>query len=112
MTAEPPAAIRPLTTADAPACDDVIRSLPYHFGDPDGRRECAEAVRTSPGLVATRDDRVVGFLTITHHFPATSEIGWMAVHTDHRGQGIGSRAAEPVAEPPRPAARDATGGAP
>jgi hypothetical protein len=79
MTAEPPAAIRPLTTADAPACDDVIRSLPYHFGDPDGRRECAEAVQTSPGLVATRDDRVVGFLTITHHFPATSEIGWMAV---------------------------------
>jgi GNAT superfamily N-acetyltransferase len=89
MTGESPAAIRPLTTADAPACDDVIRSLPYHFGDPDGQRECAEAVRTSPGLVATRDDRVVGFLTITHHFPATSEISWMAVHADHRGQGIG-----------------------
>ena len=81
--------IRPLTTADAPACDDVIRSPPYHFGDPDGQRECAEAVRTSPGLVAIRDDRVGGFLTIPHHFPATSEISWMAVHADHRGQGIG-----------------------
>jgi hypothetical protein len=31
MTAEPPAAIRPLTTADAPSRDDVIRSLPHHF---------------------------------------------------------------------------------
>jgi hypothetical protein len=27
----------------------VIASLPYFFGDPDGIRECAEAVRTQPG---------------------------------------------------------------
>jgi hypothetical protein len=60
-----------LTTADATSCDEVIRSLPYHFGDPDGQRECAEAVRTSPGLVATRDDRVIGF----HPFALEAEPG-------------------------------------
>ena len=31
--------IRPLEAADAPACDEVIRSLPYHFGDEDGQRQ-------------------------------------------------------------------------
>ena len=88
-TGGPGVAIRPLDAADAPACDEVIRSLPYHFGDPDGRRECAEVVRASAGLVAVRDDQVVGFLTVAHHFESVSEITWMAVHARHRGQGIG-----------------------
>jgi GNAT superfamily N-acetyltransferase len=81
--------IRPLVAADARACDAVIASLPYHFGNADGRRECAEAVRSSAGLVAVEGDRVAGFLTVVHHFPETSEITWMAVHADHRGRGIG-----------------------
>jgi GNAT superfamily N-acetyltransferase len=46
-------------------------------------------VRTSPGLVAVRQGQVVGFLTLAHHFEASSEITWMAVHADHRGQGNG-----------------------
>jgi len=86
MTSDPGVVIRPLEGDDAPACDGVIRSLPYHFGDPDGRRECAEAVRASDGLVAVRDGQVVGFLTVAHHFEAVSEITWMAVHARHRGQ--------------------------
>ena len=45
--------------------------------------------RASAGLVAVRDDQVVGFLTVVHHFEAVSEITWMAVHARHRGQGIG-----------------------
>jgi GNAT superfamily N-acetyltransferase len=89
MTTDPGVAIRPLEVADARACEEVIRSLPYHFGDPDGRRECAEAVRASDGLVAVRDGQVIGFLTVAHHFEAVSEITWMAVHARHRGQGIG-----------------------
>ncbi|HJU00308.1 MAG TPA: GNAT family N-acetyltransferase [Actinomycetes bacterium] len=81
--------IRPLVAADGPACDAVISSLPYHFGNEDGRRECAEAVRSQAGLVAVEGDRVVGFLTVADHFPETSEITWMAVHADRRGRGIG-----------------------
>ena len=81
--------IRPLAAGDAPACDAVIASLPYHFGNEDGQRECAEAVRSQAGLVAVEGDRVVGFLTVVHHFPETSEINWMAVHADRRGRGIG-----------------------
>jgi ribosomal protein S18 acetylase RimI-like enzyme len=81
--------IRVLVAGDAPACDAVIASLPYHFGNADGRRECAEAVRSQAGLAAVEGDRVVGFLTVVHHFPETSEITWMAVHADLRGRGIG-----------------------
>ena len=47
--------IRRLGEADAEACDAVVASLPYHFGDEGGRDACAEAVRTQPGLVATTD---------------------------------------------------------
>ena len=89
MASGPGVAIRPLTAADAPACDEVIASLPYHFGNTDGQRECAEAVRSSAGLVAVRGGQVVGFLTVAHHFEAVSEVTWMAVHARHRGQGIG-----------------------
>ena len=81
--------IRPLEAGDAPACDAVVASLPYHFGNADGRRESAEAVRSSAGLAAVEGGRVVGFLTFVHHFPETSEITWMAVHAGHRGRGIG-----------------------
>ena len=56
--------IRPLVAADAPACDGVIASLPYHFGNADGLRECAEAVRSGAGLVAVKGGRaLIGRLT-------------------------------------------------
>jgi hypothetical protein len=32
---------------------------------------------------------VVGFLTVVHHFEATSETTWMAAHADHRDRGVG-----------------------
>ena len=81
--------IRPLHTEDAERCDQIIASLPYHFGQEDGRRECADAVRSQPGLAAALDDTVVGFLTLQRHFDHAAEITWMAVHAHHRHHGIG-----------------------
>jgi ribosomal protein S18 acetylase RimI-like enzyme len=83
--------IRPLAAHDAAACDAIIRSLPYHFGDPGGRDDCARAVRRDPGLVAVAGGEVVGFLTVVRHFPAAAEITWMAVRADRRRQGLGGR---------------------
>lgn len=82
-------AIRALQRRDAAACDEIVRSLPYHFGDAGGREQCARDVRTSQGLVAVEDGAVVGFLTLCHRFPETSEVTWMAVHADHRRGGVG-----------------------
>lgn len=81
--------IRPLQPDDADSCDRIVASLPYHFGQEDGRRECANAVRSQPGLVAVLDHTVVGFLTVQRHFDHAAEMTWMAVHAHHRHRGIG-----------------------
>jgi ribosomal protein S18 acetylase RimI-like enzyme len=81
--------VRPLSTADADTCDQIILTLPHHFGHEGGRRQCAHDVRTHPGLVATLDDRVVGFLIVQRHLASSAEITWMAVHAAQRRHGIG-----------------------
>jgi GNAT superfamily N-acetyltransferase len=86
--------VRPLAVGDAPTCDQIILTLPRHFGYESGRQACAQAVRTSEGWVAVSDGRVVGFLTIQPHNATTVEITWMAVHADWRGQGIGKQLIE------------------
>ena len=84
--------IRALNAADADACDAVIASLPYHFGDEGGRAECAEAVRTQRGLVAATDDGVVvGFITWVIPDGLAAELTWLAVEQGHRRAGIGGR---------------------
>jgi ribosomal protein S18 acetylase RimI-like enzyme len=86
--------IRALTPADAEACDAVILSLPYHFGNAAGRAECARAVREDDGLVAERAGRVVGFLIVKRHYARAAEISWLAVEDGQRGQGVGSALVE------------------
>jgi GNAT superfamily N-acetyltransferase len=81
--------IRPLEPGDADACDAIVAGLPDWFGNADGIREAATAVRTHEGFVAERDDEVVGFLTLVHPYPTTSEISWMAVRRDRRRTGVG-----------------------
>jgi len=82
--------VRELEFADAPACDAVIATLPYFFGQPAGIVECATAVRSGPGLVAVdHSGTVVGFLTYRSHHPRSAEITWMAVRHDARRKGVG-----------------------
>ena len=82
--------IRPLSRGDAPGCDSVIASLPYHFGNERGIADCARDVRTHEGLIARIGDDVVGFVTFASRGPST-EITWMAVRADQRRSGIGTQ---------------------
>jgi ribosomal protein S18 acetylase RimI-like enzyme len=84
-----PAEIRALEPDDAASCDAIVAGLPYHFGQEQGRRDCAAAVRRDPGLVAVEGREVVGFLTYVHRFDEAAEITWMAVRADRRRHGIG-----------------------
>lgn len=86
--------VRSLLIEDAPTCDQIILTLPRHFGYESGRQACAQAVRTSEGWVAVSDGRVVGFLTVQPRNATTVEITWMAVRADLRGQGIGRQLIE------------------
>ncbi len=90
--------IRELKPDDAPACDGVILTLPYFFGHEGGRQDCAEAVRTQRGFVATDDGEVVAFVTVAPSIGETLEITWMAVRSDRRRTGIGRRLMERVIE--------------
>lgn len=90
--------IRELMPEDAATCDAVVASLPYHFGNEEGQRTCAEAVRSSEGLVAVDGNTVVGFLTFDRHFSASAEITWMAVHASRRHGGVGTALLEELCE--------------
>jgi GNAT superfamily N-acetyltransferase len=92
------AVIRPLDPGhDASGCEAVIRSLPYHFGDPNGRRECAAAVRREPGWVIDYDGEVVAFVTRMPSSSQVVEITWLAVAADHRRSGLGRQLVEQTA---------------
>jgi ribosomal protein S18 acetylase RimI-like enzyme len=90
--------VSPLDTDDAAACDAIVTSLPYHFGNEQGRRDCAAAVRRDPCFVATEGGEVVGFLTYVHRFDEAAEITWMAVRADRRRRGIGHALIDRLAE--------------
>jgi GNAT superfamily N-acetyltransferase len=82
-------AVRPLAPPDAPACDAIVASLPYHFGDEHGRELCAAAVREQAGLVATAGAGPIAFVTWRPWYSAAAEITWMAVHAGERRRGVG-----------------------
>lgn len=83
--------VRPLATSDAGSCDAVIAGLPQFFGQPEGVRDCAAAVRKQRGLVAEHGSVVVGFLTFVCHHEVSAEITWMAVHARNRHRSTGKR---------------------
>jgi GNAT superfamily N-acetyltransferase len=97
--------VRPLILGDAEACDAIVRSLPYHFGDEDGLEQCRVAVRSQDGLVALEDGVVIGFLTYEPRFAMVAEITWMAVRADRRRRGVGHRLMERFADEMRAAGR-------
>ena len=86
--------IRGLRAADAEACEVVAATLPTWFGDPDGLRDMADALRSQRGVVAELRGQVVGFLTLHPSSEVVDEITWLAVRADLRRQGIGRRLIE------------------
>ena len=94
--------IRPLGKDDAPACDAIVAGLPGWFGNAEGVRDCAHAVRTQEGLVDERAGHIRGFLTIRRTYRATAEITWMAVDVRDRAGGAGTELLRALADRLRP----------
>lgn len=81
--------VRPLEPSDATRCDEIIASLPDWFGNEQGIRDCAAAVRSHPGFVVEEEDTVTGFVTVGRPRPQVAEITWIAVYPDGRRHGCG-----------------------
>jgi GNAT superfamily N-acetyltransferase len=91
-------AVRPLSLEDGDACDAIMRSLPDWFSYEPGLQDCARAVRSQSGWVATDERGVIGFATWIERTPATAEITWMAVQRELRNKGIGTAIIEELAK--------------
>jgi GNAT superfamily N-acetyltransferase len=74
---------------DAEACDAIVAGLPDWFGNEQGIRDCAAAVRSHLGLVALHEGEVAAFLTWAWPRAASVEVTWMAVRADLRRRSLG-----------------------
>lgn len=78
--------VRWMRTDDGPACEVVLRSIPEWFGIESSLQMYVAKTVELPTVIAERDGRVVGFLTIARHFPESAEVYCLAVMRDcHRG---------------------------
>jgi ribosomal protein S18 acetylase RimI-like enzyme len=90
--------VAPLESDHAAACEAIGRALPAWFGIEEGLEDLRHCAETQAGVVALAGDAVVGFVTLTRHFPETWEITWMAVHPNRHRRGIGRRLVEAAVE--------------
>ncbi|MGC4190787.1 MAG: GNAT family N-acetyltransferase [Thermomicrobiales bacterium] len=75
---------------DVNACMALAHTLPEWFGNADGLRQMRTSLHTDRGFVIREaDDALIGFVTMTHPFPATWEIAWLAVAPSQHRRGLG-----------------------
>ena len=71
------------------ACEAVLRSLPMWFGIEESLVMYADDTLRLPTFAAVEGYDVVGFVSLTEHFPQAWEIHCIAVHAASRNTGIG-----------------------
>lgn len=75
---------------DPAAVERILRSLPTWFGIEEALVAYAKrATIADESFVALVDDEVVGVALVERGLPETAELALIAVHADHRGDGIG-----------------------
>jgi predicted N-acetyltransferase YhbS len=93
-----------MTTSDAPAVAGLTRQLGYEATSAEvaGRYEMLAASAGSIALVAEKDGRLVGWITALDRVllqeKRVLEIGGLVVDTNRRGEGIGARLVEAIAQ--------------
>jgi GNAT superfamily N-acetyltransferase len=74
---------------DLAECEAILRALPDWFGIEEAIEHYAADMRRMTTLVARRDGRLLGFLSLNRHNDSTVEIHVMAVDQEHHRQGVG-----------------------
>lgn len=91
-----PPLIRPLTLADLPACERILRSLPDWFGLEDAIQRYVAHLHSLDGYTAEVESQVVGFIGLLRHNVGSVEIDVIAVSPDHHSQGLGAALVQAV----------------
>jgi GNAT superfamily N-acetyltransferase len=78
-------------------CLALARGLDRGFNDA-GLDAMAEELPEGTQFLAVDDGDLLGFASVDEHRPGVAELSWLAVRTDARGAGVGSRLVEAVAE--------------
>ena len=82
--------IEPLETKHHSGIIAIMEDLPEWFDETARTRSVPTDLRHQTGLVAVRDQEVVGFITL-YVAEGRMHIGWLAVDRQMQGHGIGSR---------------------
>lgn len=80
-----------LDSADAPACRDILYSLPDWFGIAAANRAYVETLRMLPGAVAVSGEDVIGFIALIEHTSSSYEIHVMGVSIPYHHRGVGTK---------------------
>ena len=89
--------VRPHVTIIGPSlqrqdeCAAVLRSLPRWFGIEDSLLMYVRDSATLPTFAIEQDTRLLGFLSLQEHFPASWEVHCIAIAAEARNKGFGTR---------------------
>ena len=81
--------IRGPLTGVVDECERVLRTLPLWFGHEESLMEYASNTARFQTFVAEENERVIAFLSLQCHFPASWEVNCVAVDAAHRNCGVG-----------------------
>jgi GNAT superfamily N-acetyltransferase len=70
-------------------CEPILRSLPQWFGIEAANQQYVLDIEANFTLIAERDGKAVGFLTLVQHSTYAAEIHVMAVLPAYHRQGVG-----------------------
>ncbi|HVK31498.1 MAG TPA: GNAT family N-acetyltransferase [Burkholderiaceae bacterium] len=71
-------------------CEDILRTLPMWFGIEDALLMYKRDTATLPTFAVEHEGQLLGFISLTEHFPQAWEVHCIAVRASHRNQGVGS----------------------
>lgn len=73
----------------ANVCAPILLGLPDWFGIEEANQQYIADIDVNPTFIASDDETVVGFLTVTQHNPYSAEIHVMGIRHDYHRQRIG-----------------------
>ena len=72
-------------------CEEILRSVPDWFGIEESTVAYISRSKELPMVIATMDEKPVGFLSLRHHSSFTTEIYVMGVLPEYHRSGIGKK---------------------